>query len=178
VGMCEICNGATYQQVLEKMRGPIAGGRWSLQGVEGGAHGSSWVYTVGLIHNFHHPELVAVDAELMSVGGLLNELGDRVSRGLRIDTNTTVDLDGYVVEFEAVHDSYLGGGLCVHWDNYNAWVGAHPGPIQVLQVVPPLSEWCEDCDRRRRCLATPGARGFGDHRNRAARRAQSRRRRS
>ena len=175
--MCAICDGKTYEQVFETMHTHIAGGRWALQGVEGGSRSEGWVYTIGLTHNFGHAELVIVDGDLQQDGALLNELGARISRGLRVDASSTLDLGGYVVEFESVHGSYLAGGLCASWVNYNEWLGTRPGPLEVLQVVPPLSEWCEHCDRRRRCLAAPGTPGFGDRRNRAARRAQSHRRR-
>lgn len=175
--MCSICDGKTYEQVFEDMHVHIAAGRWALQGVEPWPHGSGWIYTVGLAHNFGHPELVVTDNVLEQGGALLNEIGDRISRGHRVDATTALDLGGYVVEFETVHDSYLVGGLCASWDSYNAWIGARADPLSVLQVVPPLTEWCDHCDRQRRCLATPGAPGFGDVRNRAARRAQSRRRR-
>jgi hypothetical protein len=155
----------------------IAAGQWALQAVEPGPHSAGWIYSIGLTHNFGHPELVITEDVLVHGGGLLNEIGERVSRGRHVDASTALDLGGYVVEFENVHDSYLACGLCAHWESYNAWIGAQVGPLRVLQVVPPLTEWCDHCDRNRGCLATPGTPGFADPRNRAARRAQSHRRR-
>jgi hypothetical protein len=177
--MCYICDGHTQEQLLEQMHGHIGSGRWALQGVEGGERAPSWIYTVGLTHNFDHPELVIADVHPEQDGGLLNELGDRISRGLRVDASSTVEVfDGYVVEFEVVLECYLAAGLCASWQNYTSWLGARPGRLEVLQVVLPLSEWCDEhSGQRRRCLSVPGTPGFGDHRNRAARRAQSRLRR-
>ncbi len=149
--MCELCDGRTEQELFETMRARIDAHQWTLQGVEAGPHSAGWVYTIGLIGSHGNPELVL--------------------------SGDDVDLDGYPVEFGAVHASYLEHGLCACWTGYYNEIGTAPGPLRVLQVVPPLTEWCDHCDRKRRCLATPGARGFGGGLNRAARRAQSRRER-
>ena len=175
--MCDICDGKTYQEAFEELRDRIDAHGWSLQGVEPGVHGPAWVYTIGLIENFGNPELVITGGDIHQNAGLLNELGERIARGLRVDAESVLDLDGYVVEFENVHASYLSHGLCASWDDCYRRIGAQPGPLRVLQVVPPLLEWCDHCDRKRRCLSVPGARGFGGGLNRAARRAQARRER-
>ena len=176
-GMCEICDGKTYQEIFEGMRDRIHAHGWTLQGVTPGVHGSGWVYTIGLMEAFGHPELVVTGGDIQSNGGLLNEISERISRGLRVDADAELDLDGYVVEFEPVHASYLSHGLCAVWDDYYRRSGAQPGPLRVLQVVLPLLAWCDHCDRERRCLGVPGARGFGGGLNRAARRARARRER-
>ncbi len=176
-GMCELCDGNTYEQVFETMRDHVGAGKWALQGVEPGASSPGWVYTVGLIQNFDHPELVVVNGDLRSCGALLDEIGLRISRGLRVDAGATLDLGGYVVEFGSVHASYLTDDLCASWENYYGWIGARPGPLRALQVAPPLAEWCDHCYREGRCLSVPGARGFGSGLNRSARRAQARRHR-
>jgi len=165
--MCDICDGKTYQQAFEELRHRIDAHGWSLQGVEPEEHGSAWVYTIGLIENFDNPELVITGGDIHRSAGLLNALGERIARGLRIDADTVVDLDGYLVEFETVHASYLSHGLCASWDDCYRRIGTQPGPLRVLQVVLPLLEWCDHCDRKRRCLSVPGARGFGGGLNRA-----------
>jgi Domain of unknown function (DUF4262) len=175
--MCEICDGRTEQQLFERMRGRIDARGWSLQGVEPGPQGSGWVYTIGLIETFGNPELVITGGDLQQSAALLNEIGERISRGLHVDVGDILDLDGYVVEFGEVHASYLAHGLCASWERCYAQLGERPGPLRVLQVVVPLTQWCDHCDRKRRCLATPGARGFGGPLNRAARRARTRRQR-
>jgi hypothetical protein len=174
--MCEICNGITYEAMWERQHVHVRTGRWFLQGVEESAHTRSWMYTVGLVENFSHPELVVCDFEPHSAGSLLNEIGGRVERGLRVGPGASIDLDGYVVELGAVHPSYLAHGLCAGWQGYYAWRGHVPAPLEVLQLVPPLTEWCDHCDRNRRCLSIPGAGGFSGP-NRAARRAATRVRR-
>jgi hypothetical protein len=175
--MCEICDGLTEQEFFEKMRARIDDHQWTLQGVEAGPHSAGWVYTIGLLDSYGNPELVLSGEDMNHDAALLAEIGERIERGVRVEAGDVLDLDGYPVEFETVHASYLEHGLCACWTDYYARIGEAPGPLRVLQVVPPLTEWCEHCDRKRRCLAAPGARGFGGGLNRAERRARARRER-
>jgi hypothetical protein len=143
------------------MDGYVRAGQWFLQAVEPSPHSRSWLYTVGLVENFGHPELVVTDCEPIAAAGLVNEIAGRISRGAHVAPGGALDLDGYLVEFGVVHESYLAHGLCASWHGFYDWRGAPPGRLRVLQVIQPLTEWCDHCDRERRCLSIPGARGFG-----------------
>ena len=161
------------------MRARIADHQWVLQAVEAGPHSAGWVYTIGLTASYGSPELVISGDDMRHDAMLLNEIGQHIAIGAEVDAGEVLDLSGldgeeYPVEFEEVHGSYLEHGLCACWTDYYWRMGEDPGPLRVLQVVPPLTEWCDHCDRKRRCLATPGARGFGSGLNRAQRRARSR----
>lgn len=173
--MCIICDGATYQRVFDDQHARISTGDWALQGVEPGPNTVPWVYTIGLIENFEQAEFVITHIDLDAGAWLLNELGDRVAQGLRIDARSSLEVDGLSIEFEAVHPTYLAHGLCASWNRYYDALGAEPGPLRALQVVPPRSD-CDHCNRLRRCLVTPGCRDFGAGPNRAARRARERER--
>jgi hypothetical protein len=173
--MCDICDGRTEQELFESMRDRIADHQWVLQAVESGTHSAGWVYTIGLMASYGAPELVISGDDMRHDAMLLDEIGDRIRRGAHVDAGLTLDLDGYPVEFEVVHPSYIEHGLLACWHDYYWRMGEEPGPLRALQVVPPLTEWCDHCDRKRRCLATPGARGFGGGLNRGQRRARSRR---
>lgn len=174
--MCDICDGKTYEELWSGMQARIEAGGWALQGVAPSGPGRGWVYTIGLVESFGHPELVVTHSEPAAYASLLNEIGDRIRRGERFDVGSGLDLDGYLVEFGAVHPSYLTGGLMASWVNYYGWTGAPPATLDALQVVLPLAKWCERCDRIRRCLAWPGGLDVGDGPNRMARRASMRRR--
>jgi hypothetical protein len=175
--MCEICDGRTEQELFESMRARIADHQWVLQAVEAGPHSAGWVYTIGLTVAYGSPELVLSGDDMRHDAMLLAEIGDRIERGAHVDAGVTLDLDGYPVEFEVVHPSYIEQGLLACWHNYYYEMGEEPGRLRVLQVVPPLTEWCDHCDRKRRCLSVPGTPGFGARPNRAARRARARRQR-
>ncbi len=175
--MCDICNGRTHEELRIKMREYIGSRGWAVQAVGSSPQESGWVYTVGLIETFGHPELVVTHPDPAAYGSLLNRIGEHVRRGERFRTGQELDLGGYLVEFGSVHASYLADGLMASWDDCYRRTGASPGTLEVLQVVLPLTRWCEHCDRVRRCLAWPG--GFdvgGDGPNRMARRAMMRRR--
>ena len=175
--MCEICDGRTEQELFESMRARIADHQWVLQAVEAGPHSAGWVYTIGLTVAYGSPELVLSGDDMRHDAMLLAEIGDRIERGAHVDAGVTLDLDGYPVEFEVVHPSYIEQGLLACWHNYYYEMGEEPGRLRVLQVVPPLTEWCDHCDRKRRCLSVPGTPGFGARLNRAGRRARARRQR-
>jgi uncharacterized protein DUF4262 len=177
--MCSICDGKTSEQHREEMSAHIGAGRWALQGVEAGPHCAGWVYTVGLMENFGQPELVVTHGDMHANGEMLNEFGGYIAGGLEVDADSILVFGDYAFEFVPVHPSYLAAGLCASWERYYDRVGTAPGPLRVLQLVVPLLTPCDDCERRRRCLATPGAPGFGTDLNRpalnrAARRARSR----
>lgn len=173
--MCDICDGKTEQDIFDDQNDRVAARGWTLQGVEPGQHGSGWVHTIGLIENFDSPELVVTGVDLPHGGGLLQDVCQRIADGLCVEAGDALELDGYVFEFEAVHASYLAHGLLASWERYYARIGEPPGPLRALQVVVPSAGLCDHCDRKRRCLSVPGARGFGGGLNRAARRARARR---
>lgn len=81
--MCRMCEGFTREQLNEEARCHIIHHGWFLQGIVPGPDGTGggWVYTVGLLENFDHPELVVTDISYEDGGALLNQLGELVRRG-------------------------------------------------------------------------------------------------
>lgn len=81
--MCRMCEGISREQLLDEARCHIIQHGWFLQGIVPGpdGDGTTWVYTVGLLENFGHPELVVTDISYEDGGALLNELGELVRRG-------------------------------------------------------------------------------------------------
>lgn len=173
--MCDICNGATYDEVLGRIDGRVSAGRWSVQGVEGDRHHRSWAYTIGLHENFGHPELVLTDGRVDDSALVLDEVAGWIAEGDRYGPGATIESDGYVLEFGAVHPSYLRHGLCAVWTEYYRWRGAEPRPLEVLQLSTRSPFTCEHLRARAHDLAVPGAFPLGAP-NRAARRRAARRR--
>jgi hypothetical protein len=173
--MCEICDGKTWTEVLQGMGKRIAEHGWSLEGVAPGKHTEEWLYSVGFIENYDSPELVVAGEQTQFGGGLLCEIGDRITSGLRVKAGDRLDLDGFVVELDTVHASYLAHGLLASWERYYDWLGERPGPLRALQVIPPSVGYCSFHEHRPGCLTVPGTPGFGHLLNRAARRARARR---
>ena len=174
--MCEICDGKTYEELWAEIDSKIGANGWTLQAVAPSPPEPGWVYTIGLVEGFGHPELVVTDPDPVAYGSLLDEISEHVRRGERFGAGGALDLDGYRVEFGPVHPSYLANGLLASWESYYRWTGDPPATLDALQVVLPLTEWCDTCDLERRCLARPGALTVGGGANRMARRAAMRRR--
>ena len=174
-GMCDICDGVTHQQSMERIHENVVSGSWAIQGVEGDAHQRSWAYTIGLTENFGHPELVIVDAELPDSGHILNVIGDLIDAGDHLAAGDTfVDADGSIFELVAVHPSYLPHGLCAVWAAYYGWGRIAPAPLDVLQVIRPPSCYCEHHGADRLDLSVPGGAMTVAGPNRAARRRAAR----
>jgi hypothetical protein len=66
--MCALCDGKSIEQLWEDFHGFIRRGGWALQGVEVSRHARPWVYTIGLVENYRHPELIAVDDDVRAQG--------------------------------------------------------------------------------------------------------------
>ena len=127
-------------------------------------------YTIGLVENFDHPELIVVDVEPSWQHGLINELAEGIATTGRPALDRPSTRGVRCVEVHANH---------LHGDYFGMWAsryGALPQPGQVLQVRLPDSAYCE-CHapavrRLDRPNSTPPA---PPHLNRAQRRRRPRR---
>jgi hypothetical protein len=176
-GMCDICDGMTYEESLRRMHEIVVSRSWAIQGVEASGHGPPWAYTIGLIEHFGHPEFVVTDCTWPVAVGLLNDLGERVAAGACLAVGDTVRCEAGRVELATVNPGHLLHGLCASWTNYYEWRGAEPGPLDVLHVVPATGLPDEQRGPRRRDLSTMGAFTASGGLNRAAQRRAARRRR-
>jgi len=128
-----MCEGATREEVLEEARCHIIHHGWFLQGIlgEAGTEGGDWVYTVGLLENFGHPELVITDMTYEDGGRWLNQLGELVRDGcdLRDDHPASAGL----LAVRDVHPEHFANDLV------NVFIeleGRLPAAGGYLQVVP------------------------------------------
>ena len=154
-GMCSIRDGADEQPLFDRIDTHVAAGLWALQGVnpdratDGSTLSACW-RTSG------QPELVPTGGNLGSCAGGPQRVGERVERGLRVDASSVLDLDGYVIEFETVHPSYLAHGCAPRETTSRRGRGSSRNRFERCSWSSPLTDWCDVCDRKRRCLATPG----------------------
>lgn len=178
VGMCDICDGMTHQESMERMHAHVSSGSWALQGVEAGEHQRPWAYTIGLVQNFGHPELVIIDGDLQDNAIILNQLSEWVREGDRFVPGMLIESDGCAIEFGTVHPSYVRHGLCASWSAYSDWTGADPGRLELLEVITTPSRYCEHHEGMPRGLAVPGGFAISGHApNRMDRRRAARGRR-
>lgn len=133
--MCLQCDGYSYEAVMRALDLQIKIHGWAVVQVADGPDVFS--YTVGLVENFGHPELIVVDVEPSHQQGLLNEIAKGVAARGRPALNgpATRGVRCLEVHQNHLHDNYFGT-----WANR---YGALPGPGQVLQVLLPPSAYCK-----------------------------------
>lgn len=165
-----MCEGASQQELLGEAELHIIHHGWFLQGVlpppdrpQGG-----WVYTVGLLENFGHPELVVTDIGYERGADFLNMLGELIRDGEDLR-----DLEGMhgLAATRDVHRWHFENDLV---NTYIEMYGEIPLTGEYLQVI--CSAYC-GCHRHQvtdlsRAGVVPGGRPL----NRAERRAAARQR--
>jgi hypothetical protein len=82
------------------------------------ASGPGFAYSVGLFHNFDHPEILIVGLDLDLMHGIINNLRDDIRSGARFESKRRVAgiLEGFDCEFRDVAASHYRGLLgCALW---------------------------------------------------------------
>ncbi len=131
--MCQMCDGMTLDEVREDLNRRIDRFGWVLQAVE---DRSPWVYTIGLLERFGHPELVMAGIAIEEAGFALNDLGRRIEDGERFGIGAPgIEVEGVAIEIAAVHPVHVGNGLVAVWDDHYAHAGRHDLELEVVQVL-------------------------------------------
>ena len=172
--MCEICDGATWEEVLLRKRLEIESVGWSLTAVEGAPDGTCWTYTVGLTTSFKHPELVVTSVRYDMAAGLLERLCELIAEGDRFDDATEVDVGRGSLRFVIVHPAQLEPTFANWVRLYEACVP--PPELKGLQVVVPDDWFCGEHPDPQPLLNVPSPVMAWQGMNRSERRAAGRRR--
>ncbi|MDO8389448.1 MAG: DUF4262 domain-containing protein [Actinomycetota bacterium] len=146
--MCLECDGFSHEEVMRGLDLKIRTYGWALVQVEDGS--SSFAYTIGLVENYGHPKLIAVDVKPELQHALIKPLVDGIIERGRPPAGLLA----------------LGGLRCVevHADNlvsefFGSWANRYghlPRPGQALQVVLPDEVYCECHAHAVRRLDLPG----------------------
>lgn len=109
---------------------------WAVQLVEEGEGPSepAFAYTIGLHHNFGHPELIILGQPNKLMHAALNDIGDRIKQGARFASGDSLEevIEGYPVRLREVESRE---SFKVHV-GYALWFYAGQ-PFRLLQVVWP-----------------------------------------
>lgn len=150
--MCLECDGYSHEAAMQALDLQIQIHGWAVLQVGDDEH--TFSYTVGLVENFGHPELIVVDFEPRYQQGLLNQLAQGIAATGRLVLDQPATKGVRCVE---VHRNHLHGDYFGKWaDRY----GGLPRPGQVLQVRLPDSAYCECHARAVRRLDRPDATPF------------------
>lgn len=165
-----MCNGASAEDMIESLHHRVVHDGFTLLGVDGPV---SWVYTIGLAR-LGHPELVVAGAKMPIATGLIEILGERVMDGVRLQSDTIVEVAGETYALGAVHPSRIAAGLCAMWFQHES---AYPGSteLQVLQVHIPDEHFCACHAGTQPRLDLPGG-ALGPPRRERRRRPRAKRR--
>lgn len=165
--MCRMCEGTSRQQLHEEARLHIIHHGWFLQGVlpEPGDPAGGWVYTVGLLESFDHPELVITNIAYERGGEILNALGELIREGH--DVRDMTEEDG-MMAVRQVHPRHFDHDLV---NTFEPLQGRAPAAGDYLQVVP--DAYCRCHQHQVADLSSPAP--FERRLNRAQRRAAARR---
>lgn len=72
----------------------VAAGGFTVAAIIGDDHGCDWAYTIGLGHNFAHPELLIAGLDAPVAGAVLELVGTGVAEGRAIRPDTVLAFDG------------------------------------------------------------------------------------
>ena len=139
--MCEMCEGRTRDQYLDRLRGLIRTHGWALQAVHGQGR-VGWVYTIGLTTGYGHPELLLIDTDVGRAARLLNGLGTAIRDGTVLVAGPTRAADGTELELVEVHPVHTCSDLLAMWHDVHGHLPDDDRPtLDVLQVrVPSIVE--------------------------------------
>lgn len=163
--MCFLCDGGTEGELTTTLRERIDRFGFTMMGV--GDDVNSWVYTIGLLENFGHPELVVTTLAMESAAGLFNGLVDRIWAGESfspLSPDTALEV-GPAIRFSSVHPTQWANGRFAMWTNYygeRSFLPAQPEAVQVLWpndagMFPPDRDFCHDHNHCQPLLAFPVA---------------------
>lgn len=132
--MCPICDGKSRDEVLHDLHHVVERFGWAVQGVEAPR---PWVYTIGLVDRYGHPELVLVGVDISLSMTVLNALGMMVATGEQLRPGGTDVVVGEMeLTFGSVHPVHLAAGLVGTWEGYYEWRRGPSPTLEVVQVLP------------------------------------------
>lgn len=132
--MCLRCDGYSEEQISGMTEMHIRVYGWSVVAVE---EARPWSYSIGLLENFAHPELVVTDMEIRSAKALINAVADVVRRGNGQPAHCELQDRG--VEMVVVGERHMRSRLFNSWTRY---YGEPPHAGDFVQILPPPEMYC------------------------------------
>ena len=151
--MCQMCDGATLEEVLEGIHERVGVHGFTTQLVET-EPGWGWGYTIGL-RNHDQAELIIVDRPLVEVSAALHHLARRTLDGHRFEPGDVADMFDTPWSIGEVHPAHSRRNLFNMWWNYHHYIDRDDVTLVALQVSPPRTLHGEACECRPSDLARP-----------------------
>ena len=135
--MCSMCEGQTFEEAIDETAARIAEHGYTLQGVEPSPGHHSWIYSIGLVANFGHPELIVVGLDVSRAADLMTCMADRVVEGKPHEPGDVLCHDHGAVHTRIgrVHPGQLRRDWFNWWFSYYLTAGGDAPELRALQVV-------------------------------------------
>lgn len=134
--MCDICEGASDDELLFGIYGRILRFGWAIEYVYGRDASDTWGYTIGLTEGFGHPELALAGMGAQTTALFLNSIGQSISRGDVPVLGELFRSNGREDLLLEVHPAHYERGTFGMWEFYYDHLGVAPKEHRVLEVVP------------------------------------------
>ena len=171
--MCEMCDGKSLTEVLEGIDSRIREHGFTVPGVTTGIPGRDWAYTIGLVENAAHPELIVTGLPAEDAMRAVQAMARMVRDGTVLRPGETVRLgsypDGRCFRMVPVHERHLGGELFAQWHTFYEWRSASL-TLQALHAATLDDDYCEFHQSTANWLDNPGAVVGSSRRTRRAKR--------
>jgi hypothetical protein len=80
--------------IIKMFRTEIQAGSFNVAALFADESGCDWAYSIGLEHNFNHPELLVVGLEATIAGAVIELLGEEIAAGRHLGAGEVVRLAG------------------------------------------------------------------------------------
>ena len=134
--MCDICEGATDDELLFQIYGRIRRFGWGIEYVVGEQVSDSWGYTIGLTEGFGHPELAVAGLEAETTGFFINSIGRAISEGKVPVPGELFVCNGHECLLVEAHPGHYERGTFGMWEFYYDHLEEAPEEHVVLEIVP------------------------------------------
>lgn len=173
--MCRMCDGATREEMRADLRRKIDTNGWAAQAVEPGNGFPGWVYTIGLMERFGHPEFVVVACDAVAAYAILTDLVLRVEAGGWLADLDEVRLHDGTRSLGWAHAAQLRAGLLSSWTDLYGTEGRTDLPLGALVIEAPdlVCPACRAVDLRQASPLLSGQSRNRDERRAAARSARA-----
>ena len=132
--MCLRCDGYSEKQIQQMTEMQIAVHGWGVVAVD---DHPPVAYSIGVLENYGHPELVVMDIETLAAQQLINHVGALIrDGGGALDRDV---LSGQGIQIVEVHPTHLRSGLVGGWARY---YGERPRAGDFVQILPPPQLLC------------------------------------
>lgn len=134
--MCDICQGASDDELLFGIYGRIHNFGWAIEYVQGSGASDSWGYTIGLTEEFGHPELALAGLDAQTTALFVNWIGRAISHGDLPPPGELFVCNGHEYLVVEVHPAHYELGTFGMWDFYYNHLEEAPEEHRVLEIVP------------------------------------------